>query len=528
MRVDGQRFPAHLRQVGSAGHGPDGNLSERQGSTLLLPVQGAGSGRGRRLGIALADLNPSVCLSPLASHRQSPPSHRDSPSGSYLGGPQKATMAVVRRPRQSGHGTSTQSPGTTKSASSGTSLFRSGRSLLSSSMAFERRRLRDKGYSEAVMSTLLQSRNTSTSISYIRVWKMFESWCVSRMVPPVRAAVSDILAFLQDGLAKGLSCSSLRVQVAALGCFWGTVEGRTLSSHPDIVRFLKGAKHLCPPLRAPCPSWNLKVVLKVLGSPPFEPLKRATLKDLTLKVVFLVAITLAWMVSKLQALSCREPFLRISDSGVSLRTVPSFLPKVVASFHLNQLVELPSFLHLDSSDSLSKELKKLDVRQALLRYLEITNSFRVSDHLSVLWKGPKKGNMASKTTISRWLKEAINLAYLLTGRPLPLGVKVHSTRSQAASWAECQQISPLEICKAATWKSLHTFARHYRLDVQDSRSRRVESRLLRFPPRVVELWYIPGVWTDPVSTGKRKLGLTFDNFCSCSTKDQSRVPPTAA
>ena len=63
---------------------------------------------------------------------------------------------------------------------------------------------------------------------------------------------------------------------------------------------------------------------------------------------------------------------------------------------------------------------------------------------------------------------AIERAYSHFEKPTPLGVKAHSTRGQGASWAEFNKVSPDAICRAATWKRLHTFARHYRLDIADS------------------------------------------------------------
>ncbi|XP_029446932.1 uncharacterized protein LOC115085256 [Rhinatrema bivittatum] len=238
-------------------------------------------------------------------------------------------------------------------------IFRAGRSLLSSSLAFERRHLRKRGYKEEVISTLLRARKTSTSLVYVRVWTVFDNMCAELGLSTRRASVSQVLSLLQNGLSKGLSFNSLRVQVSAFGSLLGKLDGYTVAAHPDVVCFLKGAKHLNPPIRHTCSSWSLNLVLRVLCEVPFEPLRRSTLKDLTLKTVFLVAICLAWRVSELQALSCREPFLRFSDSGVSLKMVPSFLPKVVSSFHVNQSVELPAFSQEDIASLASGDLRRL-------------------------------------------------------------------------------------------------------------------------------------------------------------------------
>ncbi|XP_029471517.1 uncharacterized protein LOC115098760 [Rhinatrema bivittatum] len=459
------RGKRNLRQVGNTCSGSDGDVQKCQSSAVFCSPPGNGGGRGRCPRVALADRGASLCFPSVAPHRSDAEAHRTSSVARDSGRSRMAAATLVRGSSELGAGASPSVSLCAGPATSGSRLFRPGRMLLSSGMAFERRRLKKRGYTDAVVTTLLRSRKPSTSLAYVRVWTVFETWCLAQDIRPTQASVPEVLHFLQDGLAKGLSASSLRVQVAALALLRGQVHGRTLSAHPDVVRFLRGAKQLRPPFRSPCPSWSLNLVLKALCSVPFEPIRRATVKDLTLKVVFLVAVASARRVSELQALSCREPFLRITDSGVSLRTVPSFLPKVVSAFHLNQTVDLPSFSEADRSLPNYRDLRRLDVRRALLGYLEVTNPFRKSDHLFVLWGGPRRGQAASKTTIARWLKEAIGSAYLLHGKSVPVGLKAHSTRSQAASWAECSQVSAEDICKAATWKSLHTFARHYRLDV---------------------------------------------------------------
>ncbi|XP_029451017.1 heterogeneous nuclear ribonucleoprotein A1 isoform X1 [Rhinatrema bivittatum] len=465
--------------MGSAAPRPDGNSAQRQGSTFFQPKARTRIGGGRCASDSMALSHPSLCVPPLALSRQGVKASRIPSGTSDSSCSRVAKKTVVCGPSQSRQGRALTVGPPSEPSSSRTSIFRSSGSLLSGGLAYERRRLRKKGYSEPVISTLLRARRPSTTLAYARVWKAFDSWCATAQVQPCRASIADILTFLQDGLKKGLAYSSLRVQVSALGCLRGKFEGSSLACHPDVARFLRGVRNLRPPLRAPCPSWSLNLVLEGLTVAPFEPLRRASLKDLTLKTVFLVAIASARRVSELQALWCREPFLRISASGVSLCTVPSFLPKVVSAFHVNQSVDLPSFSEKELQSSHGSDLKRLDVRRVLLRYLEVTNDFRRSDHLFVLWQGPKKGLQASKATIARWLTCSIASTYIGCGKSVPDGLKAHSLRSQASSWAESTQVSTQEICRAATWKSLHTFARHYRVDVRGPSAASFGSSVIR-------------------------------------------------
>lgn len=85
------------------------------------------------------------------------------------------------------------------------------------------------------------------------------------------------------------------------------------------------------------------MVRQALCYPPFESLLSIDLGSLTLKVLFLVAITFGRRLSELGSLSCRAPFLQIFDDLLVLRPGPRFIPKVNSAFHLQQEVILPIF-----------------------------------------------------------------------------------------------------------------------------------------------------------------------------------------
>ena len=50
------------------------------------------------------------------------------------------------------------------------------------------------------------------------------------------------------------------------------------------------------------PQWDLGIVLQALSKPPYEPLREASLKHLTLKTVFLLTMASGGRRSELQAL----------------------------------------------------------------------------------------------------------------------------------------------------------------------------------------------------------------------------------
>ena len=97
-----------------------------------------------------------------------------------------------------------------------------------------------------------------------------------------------------------------------------------ISTSPVIHDLLRSFK-----VEAPCksvrpPSWDLLKVLDYLQSPVFEPLSSASLRDLTRKTLFLVALATAKQMGELQALSRVVSF---SSSAAGLSYVPEFMAK---------------------------------------------------------------------------------------------------------------------------------------------------------------------------------------------------------
>ncbi|CAJ0942035.1 unnamed protein product [Ranitomeya imitator] len=88
--------------------------------------------------------------------------------------------------------------------------------------------------------------------------------------------------------------------------------------------------------------------------------------------------------------------------------------------------------------------------------------------MSLIPLGHKKGHGVTRATISRWIRDAICLAYTSKGEIPPVGIKAHSTRAMASSWAEQADVPIHLICKAATWSTPSTFYNHYRLDLSTS------------------------------------------------------------
>ncbi len=126
-----------------------------------------------------------------------------------------------------------------------------------------------------------------------------------------------MLSFLQDGLERRLSPSTLKVYVAAIAAHHDAVDGKSLGKHDLVIRFLRGARRLNPPRPHLVPSWDLPSVLSALRGAPFEPLQSVELKFLSLKTVLLSALATVKRVGDLQAFSVRRFVPRIRAGWLS-------------------------------------------------------------------------------------------------------------------------------------------------------------------------------------------------------------------
>lgn len=88
------------------------------------------------------------------------------------------------------------------------------------------------GYSDPVLGTLLAGRRPSTNRVYNYTWQALAVWCASRNTSPESIKVKDFLEFLQSGLKKGLSTSTLKRQTSAVTSILGYPKGTKLASHP--------------------------------------------------------------------------------------------------------------------------------------------------------------------------------------------------------------------------------------------------------------------------------------------------------
>ena len=272
-----------------------------------------------------------------------------------------------------------------------------------------------------------------------------------------------MLIFLQSLFDKGRAFSTLKVYLAAISACHVGINGKTVGQHPLVCRFLRGARRLRPVSKPLSPGWDLPLVLGALSGPPFEPLSEVDAKTLSLKTALLMALVSAKRVGDLHALSVHSSCMQFGsgDSKVSLRPNPAYVPKVMDTSYSCLSMEFSAFHPPPFTSEEQRRLHTLCPVRALRAYVSRTLSFRKADQLFVSWSGPHKGKPITKQRLSRWVVEAIALAYSAKGLEAPVGLHAHSTRGVATSWALFKGVSLQEVCESASWDSPTTRVQRY-------------------------------------------------------------------
>ncbi len=314
-----------------------------------------------------------------------------------------------------------------------------------------------------VLNTISEARAPSTRRLYALKWSVFSTWCLNRGENPSTSELAVVLSFLQELLDKGRSHSTLKVFVAAIAAFHAPIAGQSVGRDNSVVRFLKGARRLNPPRPLTVPTWDLPTVLRALKGPPFEPLQSTDLRSLSLKTALLLALASVKRVGDLQALSTSPACLEFgpNDSKVVLKPRHGYVPKVLSTLFRAQVITLSA---LPPSEE-DRELSLLCPVRALRIYFERSAPFRHTEQLFVSFGNRTKGHPVTKQRLSKWIVDAVMLAYSSMSLQCPIGVRAHSTRGIASSWAWSSGVSITEICTAAGWATPSTFARFYNLDI---------------------------------------------------------------
>lgn len=252
--------------------------------------------------------------------------------------------------------------------------------------------------------------------------------------------MADVANFLSECFHKGLEYSTLNSYRSAISAFHPEVEGFKVGQHPVVRRIMLGAFNERPPKPRYSSTWDVNKVLEYFMSQEDE----LSLKEITLKLTMLIALTTASRGSEIRALNP----LCMSDKGD------------VVEFQLDRLTKSYKAGRPSISVTLHayKANQKLDVVACLRRYLSLSEKFRLNKEQKqqLLLSFIKPYKPIVTCSVARWLKA------VMSGAGIDTSVyKAHSTRSAATSKAKTLGISTEEIMQKANWSRASTFHKFY-------------------------------------------------------------------
>ena len=247
----------------------------------------------------------------------------------------------------------------------------------------------------------------STRSVYEAKWAIFTKWCVTNQVdfraPPVKS-VADFLMYLFED--RKLQPSTIDGYRSAIADKLGN-SSLNISKDENLTCLLDSFHRVRPKGRRGIPSWNLSLVLHQLTKAPFEPIKEASLKHLTFKTVFLLALGSGKRRSEIHAWQNKNIRHQSDWSRVSLYPSTVFFPRTSVA-----AVVIPAL-----APTLDKSLKSdrsLCPVRVLRYYLDRTSDLRQNKEL--VFVSFKKGfdEDISPDTISLWIKQTVILCYELS------------------------------------------------------------------------------------------------------------------
>ena len=186
------------------------------------------------------------------------------------------------------------------------------------------------GFSDEVSRLTAAPRRPSTNRMYDDRWRRFTRWAAGQGFDPLDPTAAEIASFLYDLFdTHGLSPQTIKGYRTCIGSVLTRTSRAKVVLHRTISDMIASMELQRPRTTPVLPQWDLGVVLEALSKSPYEPLREASFKHLTLKTVFLLAMASAGRRSELHALKFDKNYIQFKPkgAGVTLYFSPEFMCK---------------------------------------------------------------------------------------------------------------------------------------------------------------------------------------------------------
>ena len=252
--------------------------------------------------------------------------------------------------------------------------------------------------------------------------------------------------FLAD-LADRVGYSAVNTARSALSSIITLSDGSVFGKHPLVKRLLKGVFEKTPSMPRYSGIWNVNIVLRYLKHlPSYDEI---TLKDITLKITMLLALCTG---QRCQTLN----LLKSSNLQMTEEQCTFFITDLLKQSRPGKHVD-PIVSHVYSDDP------TLCIVTCIKHYVNRTQLLRQPGDDGFLISFNKPHKSVSKDTIARWIKWVLNNA----GIDITI-YGAHSTRAASSSAVHRSGVPITDIMKSAGWSNDKTFAKCYRLPLDNS------------------------------------------------------------
>ena len=384
--------------------------------------------------------------------------------------PLVAVSTVVSTPTTSLCGTPVNSPLPSRSSvPAGPEVHLRRKVIPSARMEALMRHYKAAGFSDEVSRLAGAPRRPSTNRMYDDRWCRFARWAAGQGVDPLNPTAAQVASFLFDLFdTHGLSPQTVKGYRTCIGSVLNRTGKTRVVSHRAISDMIASMELQRPRATPVLPQWDLGVVLEALNKPPYEPLREASFKHLTLKTVFLLAMASAGRRSELHALRFDQNYIQFKPkgAGVTLYFSPEFMRKNQKPNQVNNPWYIPAIP--TGKPEFGAPNCPVRALRYYHRYLTEHPELRKGRRrLFVPIKDNNAGKELSAPSISRWICTAIvdSHAAVQDSKNLSGSVKAHEVRAVATSLQLFNKADLHSVMKAGRWSSGGTFTSFYLRDL---------------------------------------------------------------
>ena len=261
------------------------------------------------------------------------------------------------------------------------------------------------GFSDEVSRLAAASRRHSTNRMYDDRWLHFARWAAVQgfdPLDPIAAQIASFLFTLFD--THGLSLQTVKGYRTCLGSVLNRTGKAKVVLHKTISDMIASMELQRPRVTPVLPQWDLGIVLEALSKPPYEPLREASFKHLTLKTVFLLAMASAGRRREIHALRFYQNYIQFKPKGarVTLYFSPEFMRKNQKPNQVNDPWYIPA-VPTGKSEFGAPNCPVRALRYYHRHLTEHPELGKDRRRLFIPIKDNNAGKELSASTISRWI-----------------------------------------------------------------------------------------------------------------------------